>query len=320
MSQSEISSVKFNTKTFFQQKVRPHLRELAMLQRRAQLSFAGGATLGAVSLAIGSTHRPVGWVLLLAAVALFAIGYFALKDLRHLFKAVVMKNLFAALYPDFQYRPDDHIPEAVYCASRLFLHRYDRYEGDDLVVGKVGETDFSFSELHTQYKTTSRTSKGTRTQWHTLFRGIFFHADFNKKFYADTYVFPDRAEALLGKWLGQGIQSAVSTHGEIVKLENPQFEKCFVTYSSSQQEARYLLTPLLMERMLRLRASFQVDVLFAFTAGRVFVAFSTGSAHFEPRLWGGPISMKDIAEHRALIRSLIGIVEELNLNQRIWTK
>ncbi len=56
---------------------------------------------------------------------------------------------------------------------------------------------------------------------------------------------PDFAEKLLGKF-GQKFQKSF-THGKLVKLENPEFEKEFVVYSSGQQEARYILTPVMME-------------------------------------------------------------------------
>ena len=71
-------------------------------------------------------------------------------------------------------------------------------------------------------------------------------ADFNKNFNGHTVVLPDTAEKILGKF-GQSLQS-MSSRGELVKLEDPEFEKEFCVYGDDQVEARYILSPALMKR------------------------------------------------------------------------
>lgn len=316
---------KFITKRFFDEKVRPHFRDLEALQLRVkQFSFGSVLSsllfLGTVSGVLGLA-APLGFLFLVPGAGCLLGAFLKAKELREKFKDVVVGNLVRALYPSFEYHSTQYISESVYAESGLFPRKYDKYQGDDLVVGKVGSTDLAFSELHTQYKSESVDSKGRRnTKWVTIFRGIFFHADFHKEFQGATYVLPDRAESFFGKWIGQGIQSVFSRHGEIVKLENPEFEKRFVTYSKDQQEARYLLSPSLMEKVLLLRGALGVELSLAFVRGRIFVAISTRRSHFEPRWWGKVVSLKEIAAMRDLIDSVIGIVDQLNLNQRVWTK
>ncbi len=51
----------------------------------------------------------------------------------------------------------------------------------------IGYTAVEFSQVHAQYKTeSSRTDSDGHTEtdehWHTIFKGIFFIADFNKHF------------------------------------------------------------------------------------------------------------------------------------------
>ena len=62
--------------------------------------------------------------------------------------------------------------------SGLFLKTPDRYQGDDYIEGKRDKTFFCFSELHTEYKVNT----GKSSYWETIFRGIFFIADFIKIF------------------------------------------------------------------------------------------------------------------------------------------
>ena len=85
----------------------------------------------------------------------------------------------------------------MYKSSKLFDKNPDQYKGEDLVRGQIGKTKIAFSELHSQYYT--RDDKG-RKSWHTIFRGLFFMADFNKDFQGYTLVLPDYSQRLLGRF------------------------------------------------------------------------------------------------------------------------
>ena len=85
-------------------------------------------------------------------------------------------------------------------------------------------------------------------------------------------------------------------------------------------EARYILTPDMQERLLALRARLNDGVRFAFKQSNVFIGFSNEGNWFE----GG---LKRPAHDRVQMRAILGqmaccfnIVQDLNLNTRIWTK
>ena len=97
---------------------------------------------------------------------------------------------------DFGYNPDDRIAEGRFTEARIFDHHIDRYNGEDYISGTAGKTRFECSEVHAEYKTTSTDSKGnSHTEWHTIFKGLFLIADFNKNFNGLTLVLPDVAQA-----------------------------------------------------------------------------------------------------------------------------
>ena len=206
-----------------------------------------------------------------------------------------------------------------YRSSDLFRKSFDRYKGDDLISGVIENTDFRCSELHTEYKTTTTDSKGNRrTRWHTIFRGLFFHADFNKEFLGKTYVTPDLMEKIFGSF-GRRIQKFTG-NAALVKLENPVFEKYFVVHATDQIEARYILTPTMMEAMVNLRETYNLKMHFSFSGSRVYCAFSFGKDLFEPRIFKSGVNFKDVETIYNLFRINTTIVKELNLNSRIWTK
>ncbi len=296
-------------------------------QRKAvlvRLIFSiSGVSAGIVFLALSDEETIafvyIGFALLLIFVFSFYWVFKAYKAYRHDFKTKVVEKIVKLIAPTWHYDYKACIPETDYLKSEIFPKMHDRYSGDDLISGIIEKTDFCLSELHTEYKTVTTTRKGGRQeQWHTIFKGIFAHADFNKYIQGKTFVLPDFAERFFGKW-GQNIQK-FNPHGKLVKLENPEFEKLFVVYSTDQVEARYILTPVMMEAMTRMRKQFNRTIYFSFIGSRVYIAISYTNNLFEPRIFKTGIRLKDIEEMFYQINLIDVIVKEMNLNTRIWTK
>jgi len=241
------------------------------------------------------------------------------NELRGVYKKKVVSKVIQLVNPDWKYHPEEHIPKDIYKKSGLFRKRVDRYQGDDLITGLIDETDFACSELHTEYKTESRDSDGnTKTEWHTIFKGLFFHADFHKNFSGETYVRPDFSEKTFGRF-GKRFQK-MSKRGELIHLENAAFEKEFVVHSTDQVEARYILTPKMMEAMLRLKQIHGKTFYFSFVRSRVFCAITIRKQLFEPPLFRSGVNLKGIEKIYELVKINESIVHEMNLNTRIWTK
>ena len=237
------------------------------------------------------------------------------------FKSEIIDKIVKFIDPNLAYDPQKYISEREFLESRLYERRSDRYKGEDYVAGMVGKTRIKFSELHSEYKTTTRDSKGrTKTHWHTIFKGVFFIADFNKNFNGSTIIMPDHSGGggfLSG--IGQFFQK-FSSKGQLVKLEDPEFEKRFVVYGSDQVEARYILSPSLMQRITEFRDSSDREFRMSFIDSNVCIAINCNKNLFEPRLFSSVIDFAPIKEYYQDMTAFIGIVEDLNLNRRIWTK
>ena len=234
------------------------------------------------------------------------------------FKARVIRRIIEFIDPGLTYLADGHVSRETFHSSRIFERYPDRLRGDDLVSGRVGRTDIEFSEVHAQYKTETTGSKGRkRKKYHTIFKGLFFSAGFNKEFRGKTVVLPDTAERLFGG-IGGFFQSLNKSRGELVKLENPEFEKYFVVYGGDQIESRYVLSTSLVQRLLDFRRRTCRDVYFSFVASEVFVAVPYRRSLFEPRVFGKITGFKGIREYFADLQLALGIVEDLDLNTRIW--
>ncbi|MPN21002.1 hypothetical protein SDC9_168381 [bioreactor metagenome] len=174
-----------------------------------------------------------------------------------------------------------------------------------------------FSELKAEAERHS--SKGG-TYWETVFRGIFFIGDFQKNFKTNTYVLPDKTERLFGRTFAgffQRFDNLGWGRGDMVRMEDPEFEKRFVVFSKDQIEARYILSPDLMRAMCTMRDKYSGKIGFAFLKSSVYIAIPSGVDRFELHGGGTFRAIERLAEEIGIFLDIVGI---LKLNVRIWTK
>lgn len=231
------------------------------------------------------------------------------------FKDEIMPKLVANIDDRLVYQAAEYLGVDEFNASGLF-RAPDRYGGKDLVSGYVGDTQVRFSmviaEEEVEETTTDTDSDGnshttTTTHYETIFCGLLFTADFNKHFSGSTFINPGVA----------GFFSKFS--GTLVKLEDPRFNSQFSVYSSDQVEARYILTPSMMGRLVNLKSKFGT-IWISFVQERMYIAVGLNYNLFEPDL-SRPLT--DVSQVEGLIANLeriTGIVNDLDLNTRIWTK
>jgi hypothetical protein len=112
----------------------------------------------------------------------------------------------------------------VVVASGLFDDEV-TYDGDDLVRGAVGRTPFALGDVRAGIRRRGAVTGG--------FRGLLFHAEFNRSLNGRTLVLAEgrKPEAVPGN---RGLAT--------VTLENPEFEALFSVHASDPVEARYVLT------------------------------------------------------------------------------
>lgn len=265
-------------------------------------------------------------IYLLAVLPLVVCGFYQLyrfskKERAYAaeFKNCVIRQLIALIDPKLVYYPERHISQADYRESDLFRQRIDRFSGDDFVEGAFGATGFCFSELKHEEKHETRDAKGnTRTRWVTVFKGIFFIADFNKHFAGRTYVVPDARASFLG--LGKLFEKWSFGRGELVELENPEFESLFTVYGTDQVEARYILSPSLMERLVKFRRKANTRLHISFIHSKLFVALAVDKDLFEPRVFSSGVRLNYLQDYFRYLDLVTGIIDDLNLNLRIWGK
>jgi hypothetical protein len=311
---------------FLESELKPRLRAIederrAVQARRDAISVAPVWKLAGVvaGLAFLALVRDL-WALALCA-APFAVELWKKARVPDTASPMVRSQLLEPLIrfwdESFQYLQHGAIERGEFEASRLFAGEpFNSYGGEDLVTGMHGETAFRFSELRVKHVTRHK----NRSETKVVFEGLFFIADFNKSFRGETLVLPDTAERALGG-LGRAFQSLASGVAglALVELENPDFERAFVVRSSDATEARYLLSPSLMQRILAFHQNTGSRLRIAFSRGRIHVALPLASDMFALTP-GRPVGLTELRAWAGELLFATSIVDELDLNTRIWSK
>ncbi len=305
-------------RAFYDATLLPVLQELEAERQKLVRSFslfmAGAAVAGLPLFAF--VHPIAGIAPFVIALIWYYIKFGKIiSEKKTKFKREVVGRIVTFLHGDLAYDHTKCIAEATYHKSKLYLSNISRYNGDDLVSGTVGKTAIRFCELHTQQVRKS----GKNTQVVTIFRGLFFVADFNKNFVGETFVLPDTAESSFGG-LGTFFQKMNMSRPQLVKLEDIEFEKAFAVYGTDQIEARYILSPALMQRIMEFRKKTQKDISMSFIQSQVYIGVPVNKDLFEAPLFSTLVNYTMISEYYNYLALCIGIVEDLDLNTRIWTK
>ncbi len=305
---------------FYYDELYPKLQELE-IERKSVLKkvITASVAIGIVALVLLSLFHGSGGdgTIEISIVAFAAMAFTAnwfMTDYRRKFKKRIFKELIARIDPALLYNPSGTIPRQIFTLSGLFNTDIDYYEGNDLIKGKIGATPIEFSDIKVQKEV--RDSKG-RKRRNTIFAGTFIVTEFHKQFHKPVLVYPDVAEKYFGV-VGSWFQGAVN--GKLVRMDSPAFEKEFKVYSDDPVEAHYLLTPVIMEKLVALRKKADAPVYLSFRLNKLFIAIENGGNWFEPTLFKSLLSIDVFKSYIENLNLILSIVEELNLNRRIWSK
>jgi hypothetical protein len=292
------------------------------VQKKVLIMFAViGAIAFAIMAAIYSSCHCINESFLWIGIGAAAVGGFGYKilvsDYRSGFKEQIIRPLIGAIEKDLHYAPDAMIPKSLFEFSRLFNQRIDRYRGNDLVRGSIDGITMQFSDVHAEHR--NRDSKG-RSNWSTIFKGLYIVSDFNKHFKGRTVILPDLAENLFGSFIGGMLQSRNFKTDDLVKMDDPAFEKAFVVYATDQIEARYILSHTMMQRLLALKKETGKKLYVSFNGEKIMIAIGYDKDLFEPTVFSSLLSVEQAMSYIRTLKSSIGVVEALKLNEKLWSK
>ena len=259
---------------------------------------------------------------LFTAVFVAAIPYtLMMRGVKIQYSKLVVPALLRDIDPGLTYDPAGYIPKADFKRAKIFSYRADSYHGEDLVRGTYKGVPIRFSELKVQ----EAHNNGKNTNRHTFFDGVFLIADFHKDFKCRHWVLPDTAEAAFGQVFGNFLQKLnLPGRGHMTRMEDPAFEKKFVVYTEDDVEARYILTPKLMQTMMSLYDRYRTGasrLAFAFLESNVFIAIPMPSGRnlFEMPSHGD-LGEEAVRRTQAELKEILSVFDAMDLDLRLWSK
>lgn len=241
------------------------LKALSLYKVRVALGVAASLAVGAI---VYVSVPEAGFNTVIAAAVAFALAHwYAYRPLAAV--AATTKNQSLTAIADAigcNFTLGAFQPEALARFNDLqLLPGCDRSSFQDCFRGAYHGCDFAFYEGHLERRV--RTNKSTH--WQTVFRGQLIRIAFPKVFQGVTVVRRDAGIFnVLQRW---------TTSMQRVGLSDSRLEKAFEVYSNDQVEARYLIHPVFMERLLELETQFKGEKLrCAFEQGDLLIAVEGG--------------------------------------------
>ena len=178
----------------------------------------------------------------------------------------------------------------------------DKYSGNDLIFGQIEGVRVKFSDV----EAISIKEDLYRNKTHrVLFAGLLFVADFPKRLKAVTQIC-------------SGTDEFKDYGGKRARMDDAEFGRYFRVYATDQIEARYALTPSLMENLKLLKMRFHRPINIVLTGDKICMAIRTGRDNFEPDLRRPLVGKGANRFYKDEIGGFLRIVEELRLNRKIW--
>lgn len=207
--------------------------------------------------------RAIGFLMFVVGVGFTIWGAREMSASRAAAKTILVKRVCKLLGFTYHWYPKKTYTRWLHTIGLLPDH--ETYHAEDEVSGTVDGIGFIFQEVELKAYVIRPGYKGIpERRLETIFQGLIGMIDFHKRFSSTTVAVPNQ-----GFW---DKVAGPKLPGQRARLESPRFEERYDVFTTDQVEARYLLTPAFLERLMKLDAFFKGNMEFAFDNGRFLFA------------------------------------------------
>lgn len=205
-----------------------------------------------------------GLIYISIAVCIVLIVIFLLgpaNAYRRIYKEKVVKTFIQAYDENLQFYYEKGIPSAVYREGH-FEH-YDRYESEDLIIGKVDGHDMMMGEVHTESETEDSDGKRSYT---TIFHGLFGMCKLNNSYHGMVKIHADK-----------GVLGKVFQNKKRIEMDSSEFEKYFDVIADDKIQAMQILTSDIMDKMILFIKQSKLKYELTIRENKLYIRFKTGA-------------------------------------------
>lgn len=259
---------------------------------------------------IGFVTKKALPVFVIIAVVIVAVPLLPITSeknkMKKSFKTNVVKKIIEDTIEDAVYMPESGVSLETFLETKM-VKRPDRYHSEDFISGVYNNVKFISSDVKLEERHTTTDSNGhTTTTYETYFKGKFVRIDLIRDL-------PLVVQVIEKQFLNFKI-----TRLEKVETESIEFNKKFKTYATSEQDAFYVLTPQIQEKLLELERKFPGTIQYSFQNGYLYTYINSSQDEFEIN-FSKPIDEKLISRIKTEATLPCMIINEFRLDQDKWT-
>lgn len=225
------------------------------------------------------------------------------RDYAKAYKGEILPSL-AKLFGNFDYDIEGKIPMSMMESSKI-VPRHDKYESEDYFCGQYKGVDIKFSEINLKEKRRLKNS----TYYVSIFRGLAIILDMkSKRFLGHTVL--DYNKGKISEWFAErslGLKRA--------NLVDPAFEDRFDVYTNDQVEARYIIDPVMMERLNAMYEEYDGNKMAAaFYDSKMLILIASDHNYFEPaKLEISAMDPCSVLSMKREVEEILSIVDKLEV-------
>lgn len=303
---------------YYYERIAPLLQEFEIFRNKQMLKYKTYQSLAIISAII---------VIGLAAFFILTSPQIPLQNNLYLIKTVifgvVIVCLFLGLAGNIPISFNQKVKEAIINTFLEFFGNFEWHSGE-----KFSAEELNYYNLFDYVKTSSSgyDSDYFEGQYKNLkiiiseallinedvpiFDGVLVQIELNKNFNAHTIIVEKCLTSIDSGLFWENVGK--------IELEDTEFNKCFKVFSDNQVEARYILTPSMMERFKNLKETFKTTgIRAAFRDKSLLIAIPSNENLFEVCDFKKPVT--DTGQIRELFEqflAILSLVDILHLNSK----
>lgn len=293
-----------------------NIEELEKLRKKAytiQLMGFICTILLFIVMLITTKKIPLAFIIMIIGIVFTAIfSASPTKKFTSEYKKTLVFSALKSIFTDLTYEPERGLAKSI-IGNTGMMNLGDRYSSNDYISGKYNNVNVVQADVHIEKKTESRNSNGTTdTQWYTIFQGRWMVFDFNKSFKYNLQVCQKGFyNSIVNNW-GNNIKF------KKVALEEQEFNKQFKVYAQNEQEAFYILTPTMMEKIKKLSNSINGKILLCFIDNKLHVGIENDDDAFEPSIFVKVDETRAKEKILKDIKLITDFIDELDLDNDLF--
>lgn len=237
-----------------------------------------------------------------------AIAFFVATRMKSQIMPYLSEKLISELntrIKSIEFDPKKGLPEKIFSASD-FVKSYKTYSSSNLLVGNIDNYDFIFSEAVVRNTTSTSTEKNPVV----IFRGIIGITDAKNEEMINMVIAPDISNKFLNSFF-EDAKKGMGSDVNIIRLENPEFERYFEVYCQDQIMARRIITLKFMENLVKLRNEINKNITVIYKGTRIYFFVEGGRMFDAFKLYLHGVNTEIVEETSVRMNMLADVVSAI---------